>query len=431
MRIARGVSIVLSCLVLMAVVLPAVAGCGATDSAPKVSWNSPSQGDEVFGIARLKVKASSGGGVSEVSFYCDSVDNQHLIGTVTSPADSLYTQVWYTTDVANGEHTLYAVALDDKEQSEEASRTVTVSNLTRADAITSHVTWAKRTPQTDLHPPELDPAFSAYWKAPEMLGAPINTTGYEDSCFITPDGNNLYFFFTADMYIDVTKQVLDGVTGIYWSQNVGGTWTEPRRVWLNYYDDPALDGAEAITGNTMWFGSARTGNYHREANDANMWTAQWQDGRWTDWANAGQKLNVDYEIGELHVSADGNEIYFHSERPGGKGAYDLWVTRKVNGQWQQPENVAAVNTADGEGWPCLSPDGNELWFTRNINSIPAGIYRSVKVNGQWQTPERVLSGLAGEPTLDSQGNLYFVHHYYDDSAQRMWEADIYICRRKS
>ena len=44
---------------LIAVVLSSVAGCGEANG-PKISWSSPSQGDEVFGIARLKVKANSG-----------------------------------------------------------------------------------------------------------------------------------------------------------------------------------------------------------------------------------------------------------------------------------------------------------------------------------------------------------------------------------
>ena len=283
----------------------------------------------------------------------------------------------------------------------------------------------------DAHPPDLSENFSQYFYDPVPVVGPINTAGAEDSPFITPDGNNLYFFFTPDMSIDVTKQIVDNVTGIYWSQKVAGTWTEPQRVWLNYYDDPALDGAETVLGNTLWFASARVGNYHRDVNDVNMWTAQLQNGRWTDWANAGEKLNKDYEVGELHVNADGNEILFHSERAGGKGEMDIWITSKVNGAWQQPENVAAVNTAEGEGWPYLSEDGNELWFTKHtVNDIPLGIFRSVKVNGQWQTPQCVMPGLAGEPTLDSQGNLYFVHHYYDDSANKIWEADIYVCRRK-
>src|SRR5512137_1441523 len=130
MMISKGMLRVLQCLLVLAVVLMTAAGCGSTDSAPEVSWSTPSQGDEVFGIARLKVKAISGEDVSEVKFYCDAVDSAHLIGSVDTPTDSLYTLTWYTTDVENGEHTLYAVAVDAKDKSAQASRTVTVVNLT-------------------------------------------------------------------------------------------------------------------------------------------------------------------------------------------------------------------------------------------------------------------------------------------------------------
>jgi hypothetical protein len=403
-----------------------VAGCGGTSAKPHVTWYRPSNESDVYGIVSLKAKASADEGVAAVKFYWDSVDDEHLIGTVTTPSDSLYTQTWYTTDVENGEHTLYAVVLDATDKSAQASRTVTVGNLTRAEAIASAVTWAKWTPQMDAHPPLLSSAFSAYWEDPVPLGSPIDTAGAEDSPFITPDGNNFYFFFSPDMNIPVTQQILDRVTGIYWSQKVAGTWTEPERVWLNYYDDPSMDGAETILGNTMWFASVRAG----VKREIDIYSAELVNGRWSNWTNLGEPLNVAYQVGELHLSADGNQVYFHSERAGGKGDMDIWVTSKVNGEWQPPENLAAVNTADGEGWPYLSEDGNELWFTRNVNGIPLGIFRSVKVNGQWQTPQLVVSGLAGEPTLDREGNLYFVHHYYDDTAKKIWEADIYVCRRK-
>jgi len=280
----------------------------------------------------------------------------------------------------------------------------------------------------DVHDPVLSAAFSSIFYDPVPLEAPFTTAGLEDSPFITPDGNNFYFVFVPNMNIPAQQQLADRVSGIYWSQKVGGNWTEPERVWLNYYDDVALDGAETILGNIMWFASVRAG----VKREIDLYTAELVNGRWTNWANLGEPINVAYEVGELHLSADGNQVYFHSKRAGGKGDMDIWVTSKVNGEWQTPVNVEAVNSTDGEGWPYLSVDGNELWFTRHTapGNIPMGIYRSVKLNGQWQTPERVLSSLAGEPTLDNQGNLYFVHHYYDDAAKKIWEADIYMCRRK-
>ena len=78
--------------------------------------------------------------------------------------------------------------------------------------------------------------------------------------------------------------------------------------------------------------------------------------------------------------------------------------------------------------PYISPDGNELWFNRFYLGSPA-IYRSKKINNEWQEPELIISQFAGEPTLDNDGNIYFVHHYYIDG--EMIETDIYVAMKKN
>ena len=90
-------------------------------------------------------------------------------------------------------------------------------------------------------------------------------------------------------------------------------------------------------------------------------------------------------------------------------------------------NIGAVNTGVDETRPFVTSDGQELWVTRWHEGSPA-IVRSRKVGGQWQEGELIVSRFAGEPTLDAQGNLYFVHHYYDDGV--MLEVDIYVAYRK-
>ena len=81
-----------------------------------------------------------------------------------------------------------------------------------------------------------------------------------------------------------------------------------------------------------------------------------------------------------------------------------------------------------KGWPYVTHDGKELWFTRTYLGSPA-VYRSVKVNGTWSGPELIISQFAGEPSVDGDGNIYFVHHSYTADS-RMIEADIYITQRK-
>jgi hypothetical protein len=259
-----------------------------------------------------------------------------------------------------------------------------------------------------LHSPDFE--------KPVPVPGGVNTPGAEDSPFITPDGNTLYFFFTPDLSIPAEKQVADGVTGIYRAQKVGPDWDKAERVLLQDPGKLALDGCEFVTGDVIWFCSAREGYA-----GIHWFTASYRDGRWRDWKAA--DFDPAYQVGELHFSANGDEVYFHSGRPGGKGQLDLWVSQQVDGKWQAPVNLAAVNSPDSEGWPALHPNGKELWFTRNH-----AIWRSRQLNGAWQAPEKILSDLAGEPSLDAAGNLYFVHHFL--KGDKIVEADIYVAYKK-
>jgi hypothetical protein len=129
-----------------------------------------------------------------------------------------------------------------------------VSPPTRESAIPKDA--VKMTPETDAFPPIL---YSDEWMQPVPLSSLINTAGAEDSPFVLPDGNSLYFFFTPDVRVPVEKQLLDGVTGIYLSKKQDGVWSRPERVILQDSGKLALDGAEFVQGNTMWFASAREG----------------------------------------------------------------------------------------------------------------------------------------------------------------------------
>ena len=408
--------------ILLLVLTTFLSGCQPVTS-PRISWQNLIAGQSVYGIVKLTVIAD-GGQINSLKFYYDVVNDTHLLGVAYNTIGATYTCDWYTQDVENGEHTIIAAADFEKGSAIQTSITVKINNLTRADVILANV--IKMMPVNDTAPPQLTPAFKDYWYDPVPLEGPINTAGAEDSPFITPDGNTLYFWFNGDETKDVTEQAKDPMTGIYWSKKANdGKWQEPQRLFLQYFDRVGFDGAETVRGNTLWFASIRENNFR----DIDMWTAELIAGRWTNWTNAGELLNKVYQIGELHVTADGNEIYFDSKKDGGKGGKDIWVTQKVDGQWQTPQNVEIVNTSGDEGWPFISEDGNELWFTRLIPG-PC-IFRSLKVNGIWQNPEMVVSNLAGECTLDAAGNLYFVHQRWDNTINRVTESDIYVCYKKS
>ncbi|ASA77062.1 hypothetical protein CDI07_01695 [Thermococcus sp. 5-4] len=273
----------------------------------------------------------------------------------------------------------------------------------------------KMTPQTDAFPPVI---HSDEWEKPVPLEGPINTAGAEDSPFVTPDGKNLYFFFTPDVNVPPQKQLVDGVTGVWWSRKVNGKWTEPVRVVLGSTE--SLDGAVFILNDTMWFASVRRGNY----GEVDIYTARFKDGRWTDVKNAGELLNKIYDVGELCISPDGRTMYY------GCGG-DICMMDYVNGSWVNPRKVPNVNSELNEDQPFITPDGRELWFTgqSRLGYPGPAIFRSVWNGSGWGKPEEIISNFAGEPALDAEGNVYFVHHFFTKD-MKMIEADIYVAYRK-
>ena len=294
--------------------------------------------------------------------------------------------------------------------------------VTQEDRLNSIPSDAvKQGPDTDLHKPVMR---SSLWSQPVPMPGPVNTAGAEDSPFITANGTWFFFFFTPDVSIPAERQLIDGVTGIWWTQKTAEGWSFPEKIILS--DDVALDGAEFVLGDTLWFASVRAGNL----GEIDVYTAQYEDGNWQDVKNAGEQLNVDYDIGEFHITSDGNTMYFHSGKWAAGENMDIWKTQKTSSGWDTPVRVPGVNNAStDDGYPYISADGGQLLFTSTSSHGYAGpaIYRSVlQANGTWSAPEEIVSNFAGEPTMDDAGNLYFVHHYYEGST--MLEADIYMCQ---
>lgn len=276
---------------------------------------------------------------------------------------------------------------------------------------------AKQSPVSDIYPPK---STTNEYSDPVPLPEPVNTAGAEDSAFILPDGDTLYVWFTPSPQIPPEKQLFDGVTGIYVFSKQAEGWSEPKRIMLQDPGKVALDGCEFILENTMWFCSAR-----ESYTGMNWFTADLTAGTWQNWKPAG--FRPEYEVGELHITADGSELYFHSERPGGQGRYDIWVSQNINSEWGEPVNLEIVNSTYGDGWPFVTQDGLELWFTRLIGAPE--LWRSKRVNGEWTAPEQMFAPFAGEASLDNQGNVYFTHHFYKDNV--MLEADIYFAQRSA
>jgi hypothetical protein len=293
---------------------------------------------------------------------------------------------------------------------------------TRIESIPSQA--QKQSPENDVFPPIV---HSSEWKEPVPLPGPINTAGAEDSPFITLDDKNLYFSFTPDVKMPPEKQLIDGVSGLWWSKLKDGNWSEPERIILS--DDVALDGAAFVLGDILWFASVREGNY----GEVDIYTAEMEYGRWSNVKNAGKQLNREYDVGEMYITWDGLTLYCGGYEEGDPRGKDIYRLHKNEEGWSEPVTLPSpINTNEyNEDQPFITADGNELWFTGQSRlgySGPA-VFRCKNINGSWGEPKEMISNFAGEPTLDSDGNIYFVHHFFSEDMD-MIEADIYVAYKR-
>jgi hypothetical protein len=199
------------------------------------------------------------------------------------------------------------------------------------------------------------------WTLPERLEAPISTEYEEIEPVINAAGDKLYF------------------TG----RRPGG------RLWRIPFLSPFLDFfrvantlATAKLGRSLFGGLGFT----------DVYVSYLIDGAWSEPRNlndiAGEPLvNTEYMDHCLFFSADGNEAFWTSTRPGGFGKDDIWTSRRVGGKWTEPENLSLnVNGPGSEHAPTPTPDGQSLYVTA---TRPEGfgeedIYITTRsANGTW------------------------------------------------
>jgi outer membrane protein OmpA-like peptidoglycan-associated protein len=113
--------------------------------------------------------------------------------------------------------------------------------------------------------------------------------------------------------------------------------------------------------------------------------------------------NPEYSIGHPCLSADGNTLYFSSDMPGGKGGVDLWSVRRSGpDSWGTPLNLGDnVNTPGNEMFPTLYAD-TVLYFSSEYHPGLGGmdIFQSVYSSGRWGTVKNL-----GFPINSSQDDF--------------------------
>lgn len=119
--------------------------------------------------------------------------------------------------------------------------------------------------------------------------------------------------------------------------------------------------------------------------DVRLYSATWKNG---SWGNI-KKMSINmrnYSSGHPAFSPSGKELYFVSNRPGGSGATDIYVSTLKKGKWTKPKNLGSkVNTLKSELFPYVDSSG-VLYFSSNRKGGQGlmDIYvSSTNADGKW------------------------------------------------
>jgi outer membrane protein OmpA-like peptidoglycan-associated protein len=114
--------------------------------------------------------------------------------------------------------------------------------------------------------------------------------------------------------------------------------------------------------------------YKDDMGDGNIYSSRLEGDKWTVPVKLNSNINSKYWEPCAFISADGNTIYFVSDRPGGYGGTDIYKSEKdAKGEWGPALNLGpAINTVYDEYSPFIHPDGETLYFSSKGHNSMGG-----------------------------------------------------------
>ena len=279
---------------------------------------------------------------------------------------------------------------------------------------------------------------------PVLFDEPVNSTGIEYFDCISADGLEVY----------IEKPDSAGIASTNWDlyvstrETTNDPWSVPMSLGSTVNSNKNDDFA-SLSGNglELYFSSARPQGWR------DIWVTK-RDSKGDNWqipVNLGPTINSAGMDCTPWITQDGLELYLSSDRPGGYGDVDIWVATRAtpSDEWGEPVNLGTpVNTAAGEYYPCLSPDGLLLFFSDFDNEASDGFRPRPGGHGQsdmwmtrrksiadpWEEPVNLGPGMNtssfdSQPRLSPDGSfLYFTSSRPDSSLAPVntdiWQAPI-------
>lgn len=247
----------------------------------------------------------------------------------------------------------------------------------------------------------IEQQIAACNNAPAIMATPVKFVAEEvddiindanDNFFpvVSPDGKSIAYMTSMKFY-----------DAIMFSRVVRNEWTPP----VNITPELQSDGDHYVSclanGNTVMILS-------KDDNiNSDIWSSRFDGTRWEPARKLKKEINTKYWEAHGFITEDGSTLIFASDRPGGFGGLDLYVSKLgSDGEWGMPVNMGPeVNTPFNEDRPFLTNGGKMLFFASQGHYNMGGydIFRSeMQYNGLWSTPQNL-----GYPLNNPDDNIFF------------------------
>ncbi len=228
------------------------------------------------------------------------------------------------------------------------------------------------------------------WSAPAT--AEFSGKYRDGDPFMSPDGSRLFFWSTRPLQGQQRKNM-----ALWVVDRRGKGWSEPGDLGISINGPDGGPGFPSVTSRgDLYFMASRSDSI----GGLDIYRAEASDGSYSSPKNLGPEINSKHSELDAYVAPDESYIIFTSDRPGGLGGGDLYISNRRGGSWTSPRNLGPrINSAGYECCPSVSPDGKHFYFTtqglgRN------GIYE-VSIAALDPEPEAGVD----EPALFAEGTI--------------------------
>lgn len=227
-----------------------------------------------------------------------------------------------------------------------------------ADTQTLYFTRRVNNMDDDLYTVKRDSCGE--WLRPDSMNTPPNSADNEYAQFVSADGHYLFFTRCENRSVDGWAEGGCDLFMAYRTAN-DSEWTiaQPFGATIN---TPHYEGMPSLSPDNrlLFFVSDRPGGY----GGYDIWISRFEDGLWQLPVNAGPNINTPGNETAPYISTDNKTLYFTSDGWPGMGGSDLFVSNKIDDTtWSKAVNLGyPINTAYNEKSECVTMDGGKMYF---------------------------------------------------------------------